>query len=149
MKQPRTFLIALAVFASAGAALAQSTPASTPLAQSPAEFGRASGGSIDVITKGPHQFSGSLSLGRSLGGMRGPSYNGTIGGTLVNDRVWFFGSAALDATATAQPLDWNAITTSLRRSEQPPATQPASFLMLRSTSVLSDQTTLNVTLSRR
>jgi hypothetical protein len=149
MKPPRTFLLALAIVATAGAALAQSTPASTQLAQSPAEFGRASGGSIDVITKGPHQFSGSLSLGHSLGGMRGQGYNGTIGGTLVNDRVWFFGSAALDATSTAQPFDWNTITTSLRRSEQPPATQPASFLMLRSTSALSDRTTLNVNLSRR
>lgn len=77
----------------AAAALAQS--AATPSAD---EFGRASGGEINVLTKSPSRLSGSFSI--SAGHSSSPYAPGntrgleaTAGGTLVQDRVWFFASA--------------------------------------------------------
>lgn len=58
----------------------------TAFAQS-AEFGRMSGGQIEVATKAPTRFSGSLNLTTGFG------YGGTFGATVVKDRLWFFGSA--------------------------------------------------------
>ncbi|HYC92322.1 MAG TPA: hypothetical protein VEO54_24145 [Thermoanaerobaculia bacterium] len=128
-----------------------------------AEFGRASGGTIDAITKAPRRFSGSLTLTHSNGAARGQGYEGTLGGELLDDRAWFFASAAiapqmqfstpnlanLDARATAQPVDWTSATASFSRLRQPvPGTTSSSFLSLRSTSVLSDRMTLGFSFSR-
>jgi len=55
-------------------------------AQSAAEFGRASGGQLDLTLKAPSRFSGSFGL------TTGRSTFGTFGGTVVKDRVWFFAS---------------------------------------------------------
>ena len=133
------------------------------IAQSDAEFGRASGGTIDAITKAPRQLSGSLALSHST---RGEGYEGSLGGQLVPDRLWFFASAsvlpnmqfsnadltAVDAKATAQPVDWSTVTASFSQSRQPaffasPAL-PTSFLSLRSTSMVSDRMMLNFSFSR-
>jgi hypothetical protein len=98
-------------------------------AQSFAEFGRASSGSIDAKAKASNQFSGSLTLTHGSGGQR---YEGSAGGTLLNDRAWFFASAsvapqmkfssmtlpALDVKATAQPVDWTKVFLSLRATKQ-------------------------------
>ncbi|HEX6086548.1 MAG TPA: hypothetical protein VF266_18610 [Thermoanaerobaculia bacterium] len=103
-------------------------------AQSSAEFGRASSGSIDTKPKGANPFSGSLTLTHGSGGQR---YEGSASGVLVDDRAWFFATAAitprqqfssmalpaLDAKATAPPVDWTKVTMSLGRS----------FLSLRAT----------------
>src|SRR6266568_1153049 len=74
-------LIVFAQFA-AGIALAQ-------------EYGRTSGGELSLFTKQPNSLSGSLgiSLSRStlFGGNR-KGYEGTLGGTVIADRLWFFGS---------------------------------------------------------
>lgn len=134
------------------------------------EFGRASGGTIDAITKAPRQSSGSLTLTHSTGAARGQGYEGTLGGELLDDRAWFFASAAilpqmqfstpnlptLDAKATAQPVDWTSVTASFSRLRQPvPGTTlqtgslSSSFLSLRSTSVLSDRMTLGFSFSRQ
>lgn len=79
-------LIAAAAFAQSASTLA------------PDEFGRVSGGEINVITKSPSRLSGSFSLSAShsqsplaLGTAKG--LDASIGGTLVQDRVWFFASA--------------------------------------------------------
>lgn len=114
-----------------------------------AEFGRASGGTIDAITKAPHQTSGSLSLSRSNGGT---GYEGSLGGEVVKDRIWFFAAASILPSiqftkATAQPVDWTNVTATFRESRQPAV--PSTFLSLRSTSVLSDRTMLNFSFSRR
>src|SRR3954453_13689605 len=80
-----------------------------------AEFGHASGGTIDAITKVPRQTSGSLSLSRATGGT---GYEGSLGGELVKDHLWFFAAASVlpniqfDPKTTAQQVDWkNAATT--------------------------------------
>ena len=67
--------------------------ASALFAQS-AEFGRGTGTEIVGTTKGPARLSGSLSLST------GPGYGMTAGGTLVQDRLWFFGSASRQTSTT-------------------------------------------------
>lgn len=84
---PRRALIALlAAQLIAAVAMAQNASSS--------EFGRASGGQIDVLTKATRQLSGSL--GMTLSGSSGQfdGYGATLGGTIVQDRLWFFGSIA-------------------------------------------------------
>ncbi|HJT18796.1 MAG TPA: hypothetical protein VJ853_15480 [Thermoanaerobaculia bacterium] len=51
------------------------------------EYGRASAGAIDLTPKSSNAFDGSFSLSSSR------SLGATFGGSLVKDRVWFFGSA--------------------------------------------------------
>ncbi len=72
------------------ALLTTMTLSAAAFAQS-AEFGRTSGGQLDVAMKSPSGFSGSLGLttSRSSGLSR---YGGTYGGTIVKDRMWFFGT---------------------------------------------------------
>ncbi|HVS30450.1 MAG TPA: hypothetical protein VMS98_03250 [Thermoanaerobaculia bacterium] len=62
----------------AGAAMAQDAGS---------EFNRVSGGQIEVLTKGTRQLSGSLGIGTH------GRYEATFGGTLLKDRLWFFGAA--------------------------------------------------------
>lgn len=93
--------IALALMAATAAAAQDATPAASgmlpPLVSS--EFDRGSGGVIDVLAKHGAPLSGSLSIAgsRSLGafgsGNSGRGYGATLGGSLVQDRVWFFASA--------------------------------------------------------
>jgi hypothetical protein len=127
-------------------------------AQSDNEFGRASSGAISAITKGPSQFSGSLSL--SLGS--GTGYGATLGGEAIKDRLWVFAAAAvlpqiqfskadlpaIDAKATAQPVDWSNVTASFRQLRSNDTLLPSSFLSLRSTTMLSDRMMLNISYSR-
>ena len=70
----------------AGAAMAQ-------------EYGRTSGGQIEGITKQPSQLS--ASLGATFSTFRG--YEATLGGTLLKDRIWFFGSA-FQQNGSAMPV---------------------------------------------
>ena len=55
------------------------------------EFGRVSGGEIKLVPKGSSQLSGSLGISTSDQSERG--YEGTLGGELVDERVWFFATA--------------------------------------------------------
>jgi hypothetical protein len=134
-------------------------------AQSATEFGRASGGDVKAITKAPRQTSGTLGLTHSN---RGLGYEGSLGGELVDDRLWFFAAAsvlprtqfstseltAIDGKATAQPVDWTSVTAAFSHVfPKTPVTPldgalPTSFLSLRSTSVLSDRMTLDVSVTR-
>jgi hypothetical protein len=73
--------------------------ASAVSAQQSSEFGRATGGDMVLTPKRFAPFSGSLSLSLSSGNSmfgRGssPGYGVTAGGTLVQDRLWFFGTAS-------------------------------------------------------
>lgn len=166
MTRTRTLLAVLAIQLLALGALAQdATPA--------AEFGRASSGSISAITKAPSQLSGTLSLSHSTGTSRGAGYGGSIGGELLDDRLWFFAAAAIlplpqvqfsnadltaiEAKATAQPVDWTTVTASFTQLQRPvfsatplqmDGAVPSSFLSLRSTSILSDRMTLDLSVSR-
>lgn len=75
MRRTYTLALILTLF-TAGIAFAQSWE----------EFGRSSGGQVDVTFKTPSRLSGSLGL------TTGRSAFATFGGTLVKDRVWFFAS---------------------------------------------------------
>ncbi len=100
----------------AAVAFAQSavTPASAPDAAvaAPDEFGRVSGGELNVITKHSDRFSGSFGIGMSRSQMpfaTGTSgslnrYNATLGGTIVPDRAWFFASAEKSNSLFSPPF---------------------------------------------
>lgn len=135
-------------------------------AQVSAEFGRGDGGTLEAITKTARHTSGSLGL------WNGRGYDGSLGGQLLADRLWFFASASIlprtrlsndvstpiAARATAQPVDWSSLTASFSHAPQtsfattPQANGvsfPQSFLSLRSTTILSDRTTLDISISQR
>src|SRR4051794_5597944 len=59
------------------------------VAASAQEFDRASGGELRMVAKQPSTLSGSL--GFRLGSGKG--FEGSVGGTLIADRMWFFASA--------------------------------------------------------
>ena len=83
-----------------------------------AEYGRFSGGVVNVITKsGGNLFSGAFrsnftnpawsvetplekSAGTTRASKLSPTYEVTAGGPLVRDRVWFFGGTRLERTTT-------------------------------------------------
>ena len=135
------------------------------------EFARANGGAVSMITKSPSHLSGTLSLGQSFGDFGGRRYEGSAGGTIVNDRVWFFAAAsvlpearfspttprALDAKVNAQPVAWSDVSASYSRAQVPVLTQaqtnfgtvPSSWLSLHSTSVINDHMMMEMSFSRR
>jgi hypothetical protein len=64
-----------------------------------AEFGRATGENLTMTPKGTSRLSGSLGVTLSsgsdvFGNGNSPAYGLTAGGTLVQDRLWFFASAS-------------------------------------------------------
>lgn len=90
-KRVRAALLLSQLFAAA--AFAQS-------AEAPHEFGRASGGEIELITKDSSRLSGTLGMSLSksqlpfaTGSTRTNRYEGNLGGTILDDRLWFFASA--------------------------------------------------------
>ena len=165
-----------------GLVAAQTLLAATVMAQelstppaSFAEFGRASGGEIQSMIKRPSQFSGSFGLtsGRSsasLGGS-GKTYGATLGGTLLKDRIWFFGTAERTAglridpalslsagrgpatfgygTMSAQLGDRQSLFASTGREASLPATLPASFLSLHYTGIVSSNMFFTARVSRQ
>lgn len=106
----------------ASAALAQTTAQTSEL-----EFGRAHGGEIKSIAKpSTRNLSGSLGMTR---GDRffGDRYDATLGGTVAQDRLWFFASASV---LPSQTIDWKHVTLP---AQQTPVELPSSLFMLRST----------------
>lgn len=102
-----------------------------------AEYSRASGGDIDLITKHPQRLSGSLGIGT------GKTFDLNLGGTLVKDRVWFFASAergnaifGSDVRLNAQAGDKQTVAVSALQMKSP-AIAPASFLSLHYTGIIS------------
>jgi hypothetical protein len=80
------------------------------VAQESAEFGRATGREVVLTPKGAAPFSGTLEL--SLGTF--PRYGVTAGGSLMQDRLWFFASASQQRSRFAQiNLPENATTTAV------------------------------------
>ena len=125
----------------------------TAFAQSSAEFGRASGGQLDLAVKAPSHFSGSLGLRTALNnGLRG--YGATFGGTLVKDRLWFFATAdhnemRFPSTVRANLGDRNSLGASFRTQRNVmPATIPSSFLSLRYTGIVSSNMFVTATMSQ-
>jgi hypothetical protein len=103
------------------------------------EFGRVSGGDIDLITKHSQPLSGSLGFTAGFG----KGLNATLGGTLVKDRVWFFATGerneplfrATDAKMNAQLGDRQNLATSFASQKSAPI--PSSFLSLHYTGIVS------------
>jgi len=103
-------LLAATAFAQSAAPATAPADSSSPTS----EFGRVSGGDIDMITKHSQPFSGSIGMTTSpsqlsLGsGGNSKGFDATLGGTLVKDRVWFFGSTerrdSLFASQVAAPF---------------------------------------------
>lgn len=152
-------------------------------AQESAQFGRATGGEIVLTPKGSAPFSGSLSLSLSSGNdvfgrSSSPAYGVTAGGTLIQDRLWFFGSATrqegsrfatleLPENATtgaigarvngrfADNQDFSAVFEAARWPQLSMTTPssfagitPSSFLSLRYTGIVSDRMFFNASLTR-
>ena len=136
------------------------------------EFGRDFGGEIEATMKRPNMLSGSLglSLTRStqpfgtLG--NGRSYDGTFGGTIVKDRMWFFGTAQMQqqptgfvtatpgtptialGTMTAAMSNRNqALTTSFDRTANF-ASVPSSFMSLHYTGIISSNSFFTASVTR-
>ena len=136
-------LIVLAQLA-AGAALAQ-------------EYGRASGGQLQLFTKQPSNFSGSLgfTLSRSLFGDNLKGYEGSLGGTLVPDRMWFFGSMqrndVMNFTPSSSPL-FGKFSAQLGEKQTIDASNftalPASFRSLHYTGIISPNSFFSATVSQ-
>ncbi|MBV9496677.1 MAG: hypothetical protein JOZ54_20705 [Acidobacteria bacterium] len=154
----RTISLSLLTLLLAASAFAQSEPGSTN------EFGRATGAEFRAIVKGPRTLSGTLSLSTAGGATRGRGYEGSVGGEIVRDKMWFFGAASmlpglqtsqltgLNAKVTAQPVDWSNVTASFQQLRQPSAISPlqqdfrsldSTFLALHSTTMLSDRMMMN------
>jgi hypothetical protein len=148
---------------------------------SSAEFGRGSGGELRLLPKASRDFSGSLGLtmGRSSGPFAsfgtGKGYSGTLGGTLVRDRLWFFASGeqqdsalfrgatptqfsqdwrseALDAKTSAQLGDRQSLAAIFARGTNPsvmtgPGTARSSFLSLHYTGVVSSSMTFDASVT--
>lgn len=92
------------------------------------EFGRATGGNIDLITKHTQPFSGSLALSAGTG--RG--FDLGLGGTLVKDRVWFFATAERKSARMFTQLGDNQSVTASA------VALPSSFLSLHYTGIVSN-----------
>lgn len=89
------------------------------------EYGRASGGDIDLITRHSQPFSGSL--GFTAGAGKG--FDLSLGGTLVKDRVWFF--------ATGQ-RNQQLLHTDAKFNTASYGALPKSFLSLHYTGIVSN-----------
>ena len=148
-----------------------------------AEYERGSGGQIEMMTKeATKRLSGSLSMsqGRSsagLGSLKG--FEGTLGGTIVEDRLWFFAAAARNESLAfvpglselPQPVATNAVDAKVmanlgNRHDFSAAfstgrdaittsapmtfgTVPTSFLSLRYTGIVSSNMFFDVNVSQR
>lgn len=120
------------------------------------EFGRVSAGEVELLPKQTRKLSGSL--GFTMSKSRG--YEATLGGTLVEDRLWFFASAqqhdarltsgvaqtqlperavagALDAKLTGQLGDRQTFDAFFEAGRQPYATTPDARAGVTPSSFLS------------
>lgn len=132
------------------------------------QYGTVSGGEVELLTKGPRKLSGSLGITRSSQELNG--YEATLGGTLIQDRMWFFAAASLmpavsavnavnavdavDARLDAQLGSRSTLGASFSRTEAAVASPvmqsvPATFLSLRYTGVVSDNMFFNASFLRR
>ncbi|HET7707632.1 MAG TPA: hypothetical protein VFM36_16210 [Thermoanaerobaculia bacterium] len=128
------------------------------------EFGRVDGGQIKVLTKAPKKMSGSLGISRSSQAANG--YEATLGGEILDDRIWFFAAASIlpevqvssrvgtvDAKLDAQLGSRSTLGASFSQQETQaigamPAVVPSSFLSLRYTGVISENIFFNASATR-
>lgn len=128
-------------------------------AASAQEYGRSTGGELSMVTKQPSKLS--ATLGFRMGSGKG--FEGAVGGTVIEDRMWFFASALREdnrlistvPTAASSPrlLD-SKLNTQLTPSQsltgsydQTVLEVPQSFLNLHYTGILSSNSFFSVNLS--
>ena len=148
---------------------------------SSAEFGRGFGGELRLLPKASRDLSGSLgfSMGRSSGAFSafgtGKGYAGTLGGTLLRDRLWFFASGeqqestafrgtgdmglpqfsntqSLDAKVNARLGDRQSLAALFASGTSPlagPTAARSSFLSLHYTSAVSSSLTFDANVTHR
>ena len=137
------------------------------------EFARGTGGEIEATTKlQTAPLSGSIGIDLLNGGGKG--YMATLGGTLLQDRMWFFAStnriertttytaipdfepvAQFDATTAKagfnlgprQTLDASFVQQDVALQSQSPLTIPSTFLSLRYTGILTPNTFFTMSFS--
>ncbi len=138
-----------------------------------AEFGRASGGEIQATIKQPSRFSGSLGLttGRTSFLGSGKTYGASLGGTLLKDKAWFFGTAERSAGLAFDPAlsqsvergpatlgfgmmsaqlgDRQSVVASTIRGGSLLTTLPSSFLSLNYTGIVSSNMFFTARVSRQ
>lgn len=126
----------------------------TALTAAAQEYGRASGGELQMFRKQSSTLAGTL--GFRLGSGKG--FEGSGGGTLINDRMWFFASVARDHTTTVPAelkvnaqLDPQQLVNGSYVKTTPLLAVPQSFLSLHYTGVISSNAfvTASVSSSRR
>ncbi len=153
----------------------------TAAAQEATEF-RGTGGELSMLPKRSSGFSGSLGLSLSqsqgaLSGGDGKRYEGALGGSLVQDRLWFFASAeqgssrlgpvvsqtggnanAIDARVMANLGDRQNLAAIFSQNQQPATTggipgtvftTPSTFLSMRYTGIVTDSMFFTASASRR
>jgi len=140
----RRVLTALFAVLVAGAAFGQS------------EFGRASGEQLELLGKSTNRPAGSIGI---TGSSLGQRYNATLGGTIVQDRLWFFASAQrgnplftprsvvprIDLNLGAQPTERQNVAAFFAAA---PRATPNSFLSLHYTGIVSDSMFVTANISR-
>lgn len=138
----------------AGGAFAQSVGGAPE-----AEYGRVTGGEINLTVKNPQPLSGSIFMMGSQGSGRG--YGATLGGTIVPDKMWFFGSVqqsvsrGLDTKLTGQLGERQNLTASFATAKQTAVTPvfntqiPSSFLTLHYTGIVSDNMFVTASFSKQ
>lgn len=103
-----------------------------------AEFGRFLGGQVDVAFKAPRHAYGSLGLSSDRSALA------SFGGTLIEDRAWFFATAARTQTAPQFDSrlfgnlgDRNSIAATFRTEGNTRTFAAPSFLSLHYTGIVS------------
>ena len=130
------------------------------MAQQSAEFGRATGETLVLTPKGSAPFSGSLELSLSslddvFGRGSSPSYGITAGGTLIQDRLWFFAAGSrqqvsqsrFDSLELPESVAFEP-TVSMNTPAISAQIAPSSFLSLRYTGVVSDRSFFSASFTR-
>lgn len=149
----------------AGVALAQSA---APVAALD-DYLHASGGQLELLTKSSSRLSGSFGITASRSQLpfangTGRGYSGTLGGTIVPDRLWFFASAEqatpmfvqtpianapvirmINTNVGAQVGDRQNMAASFAAASR---FDPSSFLSLHYTGIVSSSSYFTATVSR-
>ena len=128
------------------------TFAGTAIAQ---EFGRTSGGEIALATKSSSKLSGSF--GFSLfPGNSAKRYEAAFGGTIIDDRLWFFGSVQRNDAhqfnhgVTEYTEDLRALRVSVvsTPAQNTTLTLPKNFLTLHYTGIINANSFFTASISR-
>ncbi len=130
------------------------------------EFGRGTGGELSLLAKRPTQISGAFGFSFGHGSN---AFDGSLGGTLVPDRLWFFASARrsndrpltalygapststiplIDGKATGQLGSSRTLTTSIFSNRALLTGQRTGFKTLNFTSVVSPNAFFTVNASQ-